>query len=283
MKELRVSLVRSSMKWIPFTLLAAVSWMQAAEVHVRPDARPGAAPINNAVANAAPGDHLVIEPGIYRERVVVDKPLTISGKDGATIDGAVPLDVAWTAAVGDLEGVFTATVKRRPFGLMIGGKLMAELRFDRAQKAGEWHWQTLLRRGPPLSGFEQIRALWIYHPEEQRIYARFENGQLPDKTAVSYIDSYEPLIRVSKASKVVIEGLTLQGGSVAISLQDEATECIVRRCRVLSYESTGILLTKGANHCTVEDCEVTRGSLEEWMPSLDHSRPNYEIWRIHKD
>lgn len=259
---------------------AAMPWIRAAEVHVH---SMGESPISSAVAAASAGDHLVIEPGVYRERVVVDKTLTISGQEGAILDGSAPMKVAWSAAGGDLEGVYVAEVKGRPYGLMTDGKLMAEMRFDRAQKEGEWHWRTLLRRGPPLSGFEQIRALWIYHPKEMRVYARFENAAAPEKLSLTLIDSYEPLIRVSKATAVVLEGLTLRGGTTAISLQDDATGCVVRRCRVLSYESRGILLTKGASRCVVEDCEISRGSLEEWKPSSEHRRTNYEIWRIHKD
>jgi parallel beta-helix repeat protein len=44
--------------------------------------------INAAVAAASPGDTVVVCDGIYHEQVVVRKPLTLIGRDGAVIDAA---------------------------------------------------------------------------------------------------------------------------------------------------------------------------------------------------
>ena len=33
----------------------------------------------------------------------------------------------------------------------------------------------------------------------------------------------------------------------------------------------------------MEDCDITRGAFEEWQPTEENRRENYEIWRIHKD
>jgi len=44
--------------------------------------------ISGAIASASPGGEIIVEgPGVYNERVVVDKPLTITGKDRPVIDG----------------------------------------------------------------------------------------------------------------------------------------------------------------------------------------------------
>ncbi len=92
-----------------------------------------------------------------------------------------------------------------------------------------------------------------------------------------------PLIAVKGASGVVIENLELIGGSTAVSIGEGADRTVVRGCHIRSYEDTGIGLSGGASQCIVENCEITRGALEEWAPSMEHSRSNYEIWRIHKD
>ncbi|HYF34675.1 MAG TPA: hypothetical protein VD994_05240, partial [Prosthecobacter sp.] len=147
---------------LPLLLTLLVSGLDGAEIHVRPE---GHQPITKAVQAAAPGDKLVIEPGVYLECVEVKKTLTILGETGAILDGSRVLDAVWTPAGGHLPGVFAAKVKARPYGVVVDGKLVAEVRYSSAQKEGEWHWETLLRRGPPLSGFEQIRALWVFHPQ----------------------------------------------------------------------------------------------------------------------
>jgi nitrous oxidase accessory protein NosD len=85
------------------------------------------------------------------------------------------------------------------------------------------------------------------------------------------------------AAVVVVEGLTLRGGAEAVSFMEGAQDDMVRGCKVTSYEGTGIAITGGASRCTVDDCVITRGAFEEWRPTSENRRENYEIWRIHKD
>lgn len=256
--------------------LAFAMHVQAAEHVVRPS--PGA--IAKAIGDAAEGDVLVLQPGAYREHVRIEKRLTLRAMPGAVLGGAEELRVEWK---GEGDGVYSGALKSRPDGLLVDGRFIAEIRFDRAQSKGDWHWRTLLAKGPPLGGFKEIRALWMYHPKEQRIHARFENGVAPDKLALSWLPSKKPLATIAKCSGAVVEGLTFAGGSVAVAITGGATGAVVRRCTVQSYEGTGIVLTGGAAGCTVEDCKITRGAFEGWQPSAEHSRANYEIWKIHKD
>ncbi|MEQ1850869.1 MAG: right-handed parallel beta-helix repeat-containing protein [Chthoniobacteraceae bacterium] len=242
--------------------------------------RPGPSAIAQAIDRAAEGDVLILQPGVYREHVRIEKRVTLRAMPGAIVDGAEELRADWKT---EGDGVFTASQKSRPEGLLVDGRFIAEVRFDRAQTKGEWHWRTLLTRGPPLSGFTQIRALWMYHPQEQRIYVRFENGASPENRAMALISSSEALFTIAKASGVVVEGVTFAHGATAVAITDGAVDAVVRRCKVTSFEGTGIVLTDGAARCTVEECTITRGAFEEWQPSAEHSRPNYEIWRIHKD
>ena len=251
----------------------------AAEIAVKPDA--SGQRLTQAIAAANAGDTLVLAPGIYHEQVRIEKQLTLRGKAGVILEGAIPLKTEWSAAEG-LDKVFVTASKKRPEGLLVDGRFIAEIRFDRAQKSGEWHWQTLLAKGPPLGGFKHIRALWMYHPKEQRIYVRLEEGAGPEKAVISVVMSGDSLIEIA-AARVVVEGVTLRGGTEAITLGEGAKDCVVRRCKVTSYEGTGILLTGNASNCTVEDCAITRGAFEEWRATSENRRENYEIWRIHKD
>ena len=252
-----------------------------AEVQVLPNTSAEGGSLSQAIAAARPGDTLILHPGVYQERIKITKPLILRGLPGAVMDGAKKFTGEWSAN-GD-EKVFVIAVRKRPYGLLVDGKFMAELRFDRAQKEGDWHWRRLLDKGPPLSGFNQIRALWVYHPKEQKLYARFENGAAPSDLELSLITNNDPLIDITNTSDVKIENLEFRGASVAVSMGQGATSCVLSHCKITSYEKSGIELIEGASHCVIEDCDITRGSLEDWSPDRDKGRINYEIWRIHKD
>lgn len=252
----------------------------AAEIHVKPGAS-SAKPIGDAIAAANPGDTLVLEPGVYHEHVRVDRKLTLQARLGAILDGSSSLTAEW-ATVEGLQGVFSASSEKRPEGLLVDGRFVAEIRFDRAQKDGEWHWKTLLAKGTPLSGFEQVRALWMYHATEKRIYLRLENATSPDKAKLAAVMSRQALLEIA-AEGVVADGLSFAAGVHAVRLTEGAKDCVIRHCRVTSYEGGGMVITGGASNCTIEDCEITRGALEEWQPTEQNRRENYEIWRLHKD
>jgi hypothetical protein len=256
--------------------LLLLSTVSGAELSVSP----GDQALAKAIDRAEEGDTLSVQPGVYRETIRIEKSLTLRALPGAVLDGATQFRAEWSTS-GD--GVFTTPLKKRPFGLLADGKFIAEIRYDRAKGKGDWNWQTLLSKGPPLSGFEQIRALWMYHPDEGKLYARFEGGAAPAGLSLHIVQSDAALLTVAKASGVVVEGFTFAHGSEAIVVEGGAAGTIIRHCKITSFERTGVVITGAASGCTVEDCDITRGALEEWQPSAEHSRPNYEIWRIHKE
>ena len=263
--------------------ISSISVIHAAEIRVKPDAGAKTQPITLALKDAKEGDVIILEPGLYREKLVIDKAVTLKGEPGAVLAGMTPYQEKWSPAGDDLPGVYVCPVADRPAGLLVQGKFVASLRFDRAQKEGEWHWKTLLKKGPPLGGFKEIKALWIYHPKERRVYARLPEGKAPSQMEIAIVLSEEPLIRFAGVKGAAVEGLEFAAGATAIAIGDASSEVTVKKCRIVSYEDTGIAIGGGASRCTVEDCSITRGALEEWAPSLEHNRANYEIWRIHKD
>lgn len=244
---------------------------------------PGPQALAKAVERAGPGDTLLVKPGVYRERIRIGKPLTLRGEPGASIVGAEPLQAEWSPAGEGMDGVFVAELPGRPYGLLADGKFVAEIRHDRAQSEGAWHWRTLLAKGTPLSGFAQLRALWMYHPGEKKIYVRPEDGKAPGGAALSWLPSDRALVTVVDTRGVLVEGLAFAQGGKAVEVGEGASDVVLRRCRVESYEDTGILLGGGASRCLVEECSITRGALEEWQPSLKDDKANYEIWRLHKE
>jgi nitrous oxide reductase family maturation protein NosD len=65
----------------------------------------GQSSIRAAIAGAAVGDEISVAPGVYRERIVIDKPLSLVGAEGAVIDaGGEGQPVVVTAADVVVEG-----------------------------------------------------------------------------------------------------------------------------------------------------------------------------------
>lgn len=63
-------------------VLASSLVVRAVDITVEP----GASNLATAIARAAPGDRLVLAPGVHAGQLVIEKPLTLSGKQGAVID-----------------------------------------------------------------------------------------------------------------------------------------------------------------------------------------------------
>lgn len=66
--------------------------------------------ISEAVASASPGDEIIVDgPGVYNERVVVDKPLTLAGEGNPIIDGGGSGTVVTIKGEGAVFKGFTVT------------------------------------------------------------------------------------------------------------------------------------------------------------------------------
>lgn len=268
------------------SLLVTSQLASAAEIIVKPAPEQSSkSVITDAIKKAANGDTILLSKGVYYENIkVVEKTITLKGEDGVIIDGTTPLSATWEAAGDDMPGVYQTEMKDRPYGLFVDGKIIASLRYDRAKKEGDWHWRKLLAKGTPKSGFDNIRALWIYNPEEQRMYVRLEESADPNQAKLSYIKKDRPLLLLENANNCTVENITFQGGERAIVIEGKAaTGNTIRKCQILSFEERGIIITDEASNNLITENEITRGSLEEWTPSLKHDRANYEIWLIHKE
>lgn len=92
------------MKPIVAILLSALCAFGAADDHPPPAAAADATPprepgpIGRAIAAAAPGSTVEIGPGVYRERIRIDKPITLVGRDRPVIDGGGSGDIVEIAA-----------------------------------------------------------------------------------------------------------------------------------------------------------------------------------------
>ena len=264
--------------WL-FQLLGNVS---AREVRLSPDpsGKPVIAP---ALKAAAAGDVIHLEKGVYKETVIINKQVSIIGEDGTVLDPSQPFHPKWKPADAIGKGVYRAAVKQRPRVLFLGGKIVAEIDEARtATKAQEpWFWKTLLATGTKLSGFRNIRAVWIYRSDEKAIYLHLADDV--DPTPLEWSVAWAPVSIVSfqNVKNASISGLTLTHGYRGVTLEEGSQKCSVSHCVIGPWDSKGIYFTSGATACLAENNEIFRGAYEDWIPR-DNSRELYEIWQIHK-
>jgi hypothetical protein len=274
-------MLRAEFSVLPLVLAALAFSAAAREIPVEPD--PAGAPVlAKAIESAADGDTLLIRKGLYRETLVVTKALRLVGDEGAVLDPSEPFKAAWEAAPQIGKGVYRAASERRPFALMLDGKLVAEIDERRAKDEGPWFWKTLLASGPPLSKLRFVRALWIYRASEKKAYLHLADDADPGPLAWSALFTREPVLAFRGATGASATGLTFAHGHTGVAFQERAARCTLSRCVVGPFEKQGVLIADGASECLVENNRVFRGSLEDWTPEREDSKERYEIWKIHK-
>jgi nitrous oxidase accessory protein len=85
--------------WLLVAVLLTARSVAAAEVVVCPQC--AVSSVRAAIAQAAPGDHIRVQAGTYREgNLVVDKPLTLSGEGEAVLDGEGKVEILTIRANG---------------------------------------------------------------------------------------------------------------------------------------------------------------------------------------
>jgi hypothetical protein len=250
------------------------------EITVKPSPK-GAPVIAAALASAPPGSTIRLRKGIYRETVVLSKPVSLVGEKGAVIDLSEPFRPEWQPDTALGKGVYRAVVERQPHSLLLDGKILAALDERRTRDEGPWFWKTLLTAGPPRSGFRFIRGLWLYRSDEKAVYVHLENETDPAQRRWSAVWTRDPIVSFQNAADASVSGLTLAHGYHGVSLTDGSRRCSVSRCVIGPWEKNGVNVESGAADCRVEQNEVFRGAFEEWNP-VDESRERYEVWQLHK-
>src|SRR5204863_6085807 len=80
--------------------------------------------INAGIAAAAPGDTVQVAPGLYREQVLINKPLSLIGANAAT----TLIDASNPAAGGNGVGIYIDGMDNRtPAKKLIGGTGLSEV------------------------------------------------------------------------------------------------------------------------------------------------------------
>lgn len=192
-----------------------------AQLHVAPPAR-----IQEALDRAQPGDVVRVAAGVYRDRVQFKtsgthhKPVTLQGEPGAILDGSEPLQLPWQPAPDVALGGFRAKLAFPAFTVVADGKIVTMLREDRVRPHGAksgpaWEWPTLFKNGVGPSGWEGVKALALYLPQQKELLLRFGNNLDPRTMAIT-VAPKEPVVRIDGVNRCVVRGLALRAADVGV-------------------------------------------------------------------
>jgi hypothetical protein len=254
------------------------------EITVAPGAS-GESVLGRAIEAAAPGDAINVRRGVYRETLTITKSVSIVGEEGALLDPSQPFRPDWRPAEEVGKGVYRAPVEDHPRVLCVDGKIIPELNPENpgcsSEDRGDWYWRRLLVAGTPRTGFQQIRALWVYRRDEKAMYVHLADDADPGRLHWSASWEGVPIISFKGATNASVTGLTLAHGYQGVAFEQGARQCSLHRCTIGPWDRDGVVLRSGASDCLVERNEIFRGAYEDWVPH-DDSRELYEIWQIHK-
>ena len=181
-------------------LLGASAVAADREIVVNPGAT-GEPVIQPAVDAATPGSVIRLRKGIYRETVIIAKPVSIVGDEGTIIDPSEPFHAKWEVASSYGTGVYRATVDHAPKTLFIDGKVLAQVDPQRKETANEgpWYWKSLLAAGAPRTGFRYIRGLWLYRRDENAVFIHLENDAALHVGGETFFFNVDPVRTYRKA------------------------------------------------------------------------------------
>lgn len=254
-----------------------------------PDGQPV---IGRAMNAAGPGCSIHLRKGVYKEIVVITKPISLIGEVGAILDPSEPLAARWESAEAFGSGVYRTAVDRPPASLFIDGKILAQVNVDRPEtQAGKyWDWKRLLAVGAPRTGFRFIRGVWVYLPDEKAVFVHLESSANPSQRSWSVLWSQEPIITIKNTQDAAVRRLTLTNGYNGIAITGDCLRCAVTQSKIGPWDMNGVLVRNGAAESLVEDNEIFRGAYEDWTPitdapdgiGLEISKDWYEVWQVHK-
>lgn len=278
-----------SRRFLLVLLMSAVA-AGSAEIVILPRAD-GEPIIGRAIANAAPGSVIRLRKGRYREYVVISKPLSLVGDEGAVIDPSEPFHARWKIAPEFGKGVYRTAVERPPATLFLDGTILAEVDTQRTETAGvgSWYWKDLLAKGAPNTSFRYVRGLWLYRGDQAAVFVHLADNADPAARSWSVVWTHEPIITLRQTHAASIRGLTLAHGYEGAVVTDGCYRCSALQCKIGPWDMRGIAVENGASASLVEGNEVFRGSYEDWTPQtvvrdgrLEVDRDWYEIWQVHK-
>ena len=219
--------------------------------------------IGRGAAALSPGDTLIVQKGIYREHVTVQKTgrpgryIRIKGEKGAILDSRDPsYDIpdnkdAWTQ-VG--EGIFTTKLSRDPTYVAVEQRRVYG--FDTLDEL-----KTLTHRRRKAV-VKAIGGYW-YDRRTRTLHVKLIPPANPG-TKRMQIGTLSHAFTLKDSRYVILEGFEIRHYASGILLLDNVSECVVRE-NIIHDTNGGITMRKnGCNNNTFEDNDISQFTSMAW-------------------
>jgi hypothetical protein len=237
-----------------------------------------------AMAAAKPGEIIKLKKGVYRERVVITKPLTIEGEKGAILDVSQPFKPSWQPATDLAPGVYKAVVTAQPVSLIIDGKYLAmmdERRKEAQDEKGDFYWKHIMSAGMKRTGFTLINGVCMYRAADKCIYVHLKNDEHPSKRTWTIIYTEDPGVLFKGAHNAHLRNLEIRYAYTGTFFGDKSDKCSVEHCIIGPWDMNGVDLDEGSTNTLIESNEIFRTPYEN--TGFEDTRESYETWQIHKE
>lgn len=247
------------------------------------------ASIQAAVDLARPGDEIRVRPGVYNERVLIQKggvagqPIRIRGEAGATIDGSLPVVLDWTPAADIGPGVWVTPMPFDPRCVTVDGQFLTLLNQERvtaeSRPKPNWLWTTLFVEGVDSRGqgatWEGVNGLGLYLTEGNRFYVRLKDLANPADSTFAFAPN-QPAVTVDGASHLEISGFDILHTPLGVEIVN-ARQVVVDNCRI-GPTREGVGLGPESQDCIVRYCEIFQNPYSNYLPEAN----SWETWAAHK-
>lgn len=242
--------------------------------------------VQAALDAAGPGDTVLLEPGVHRERVVMPPggrhgaPVTLEGLPGAVLDGSEPVELDWRPAEDVAPGVWRAHVPFMPFLVTAEGRIITMLSERRVDPDTvddpAWGWPRIFRDGVGPSGWDAVRALGMYRHAQRELLLKF-GAHTDPRTVTITVAPREPCVHILDADRSVVRNLAMRYGAYGV-LIEEAMGAVVEGCTIGPVDY-GVWLGAGSYACTVRFNEI---SGDPYAVTDTWERGSWDNWQAHK-
>jgi hypothetical protein len=242
------------------------------------------ASLEKALSVALPGDRIVVRPGVYRVRLLIekggepDKPIELVGEEGAILDGGESFD-GWKAAPEMGAGVYVNT----------------SLPYEARQVS--WRGRTILNLGGGYTYTPELAREILRKPArdpywegveanyallEGKHYLRLRDGSPPRAEEFAFAPADSAVVRVANCAHVTLRGFRIRNAYWGVALTG-ANDCVVEDNFISSMGKAGVVVERGASRNHVRDNEITQDYVypdfgHPWRTQLHH-----QIWTVWKD
>ncbi|MCK4275329.1 MAG: DUF1565 domain-containing protein [Phycisphaerae bacterium] len=238
--------------------------------------------IQRALDGAGAGDHIVVTPGVYRERVrfvaggTPEAPLVLEGQPGAVIDGSIDWTPQWVEAPDLAPGAYRAGIPFQPFNLTADAKFVPGLSeskdgaaevFVKGVKGG--------KKTKPDAELVHIGGLWMYRSDQGELLIRFAGGRNPSAVSIA-VAPQEAAVAIRGVDHCVVRGLVLQNAFWGVHTADTEGS-IVEYCSITGT-THGVWMADKTRNSVVRRCDIT---LNPCFPTAGGK--NAYIWNVFKD